>query len=132
MVETYLKSYEDTAFYSYRDEPLPCAPTRRRSDFAYLLKDRLVTVEVDEDAHRYYSRDCECIRILELHEQGQGRALFVVRFNPKASLLPELRQWLLQAFVAPLPSTLLRVDFIGYPAEYDVVAEIMRIAQERL
>ncbi len=131
LVEVYLKSYEDTANYSYLDEALPCAPTRRRGDFVYLLLDRLVIVEVDEQAHRFYSRDCECIRVLELHEQGQGRALFLIRFNPLKHLLPSLRQLLLEAFVAPLPETLLRVDFLGYKREYDVVAEVTRIAAER-
>ncbi len=131
LVEAYLKSYEDTANYSYRDEALPCAPTRRRGDFVYLLKDRLVIVEVDEQAHRFYTTDCECTRVLELHEQGQGRALFLIRFNPLKHLLPSLRQWLLEAFVEPLPDTLLRVDFLGYAREYDVVAEVMRIASER-
>ncbi len=131
LVETYLRGFPDTACYSYRDEPLPCAPTRRRGDFVYLLEDRLVIVEVDEQAHRYYSLECECTRVMELHEQGQGRALFLMRFNPRKWLLPSLRQWLLQAFTSPLPETLLRVDFLGYNSEYDVVAEVMQIANRR-
>ncbi len=97
----------------------------------YLLQDRLVIVEVDEHAHRFYTRDCECIRVLELHEQGQGRALFLLRFKPIKHLLPDLRTWLLQAFVAPLPATLLQVDFLGYKTEYDVVEEVVRIAKDR-
>ncbi len=131
MVNEYLSSFEDTAYYSYQDQALPCAPTQRRGDRVYLLQDRLVIVEVDEDAHRYYNRDCECIRVLELHEQGQGRGVFLLRFNPLKRLLPDLRRWLLEAFVAPLPDTLLQVDFLGYKAEYDVVAEVVRIAAER-
>ncbi len=131
LVETYLKGYEDTAHYSYRDETLPCAPTRRRGDFVYLLADRLVVVEVDEQAHRFYNQDCECTRVLELHEQGQGRALFLLRFNPLKRLLPDLRQCLLRAFTAPLPETLLQVHFLGYKSEYNVAEEVTRIAAER-
>ena len=130
-VESFLCQYDDLKHYSYRDETLPCAPTRRRGDFVYLLSDRVVVLEVDEYAHRYYNQECECVRVLELHEQGQGRALFLVRFNPVKDLLPPLVNLLRECFVAPLPVNLLDVRFLGYKKEYDVVQVVTRLAQER-
>lgn len=132
MVEIFLQSHSDLCNYSYKDQALPCAPTRRRGDFVYILRDRVIILEVDEYAHRYYERGCECIRILELHEQGQGKALFVVRFNPQKKLLQEMARVIHQCFVADLPDNLLSVQFVGYKEEYDVVKEVVRIAQERV
>lgn len=131
MVELYLRRHETLANFSYRDQVLPCAPTRRRGDFVYLLQDRVVILEVDEDEHRNYNQVCEIVRVYELHEAAQGRALILVRFNPIESLLPKLGSLLHECFVQKLPDNLLDVKFLGYNAQYDVVAEGVRIAEER-
>ena len=55
--------------YSYSDETLPCSPNHRRPDFTWVLEDRLVILEVDEDAHRFYNRECELLRVTELRVQ---------------------------------------------------------------
>ena len=131
MVESFLQEQSDLRFYTYRDEPLPCATNKRRGDFVFVLQDRIVILEVDEHAHKFYNRDCECVRVLELHEQGQGKALFLIRFNPKKSLLLKLAGLLRECFISPVPSNLLDVKFLGYKTEYSVVEEVTRIAKER-
>jgi hypothetical protein len=131
MVQTYLEKFNDLKHFSYRDQVLPCAPTRRRGDFVYILHDRIVILEVDEHAHERYNKDCECVRVLELHEQAQGMSLFLLRFNPIKRLLPEMAIMLRRCFQNILPDTLLDVKFIGYSSEYDVVKECVRIAKER-
>lgn len=130
-VENFLLQHQTLRNFTYRDESLPCAPNRRRPDFTYVLPDRVVVLEVDEQEHRYYNKTCECVRVLELHEQAQGKALFVVRFNPLQRLLPELAEALQECFAAPLPDNLLAVRFLGYSAEYDVVAEVVKLSSER-
>ena len=132
MVESFLEEQTDLSLYTYRDEVLPCAPNRRRGDFVFVLQDRTVVLEVDEHAHKFYNQDCECVRVLELHEQAQGKALFLVRFNPKKSLLPKLANLLRQCFTSVLPDNLLDVRFLGYTSEYNVVEEVTRIAEERV
>ena len=78
-----------------------------------MLKDRTVVLEVGEHSHRFYERSYECTRVLDLHEQGQGKALFLVRFNPQQRLLEQLAQVLRKCFSDPLPQTLLGVTFLG-------------------
>ena len=129
-VEVFLQRREDLRVYTYRDQTLPCAPTRRRPDFTYTLYGRIVVLEVDEHCRRYCQQDCECIRVLELREQGQGKALFLIRFNPLQRLLGQLADTLRSCFTAPLPETLLHIRFLGYNSEYSVV-EVTRIARNR-
>jgi hypothetical protein len=133
MVEEFLKSNSTLSLYSYRDEVLPCSPNRRRGDFVYILSDRVVILEVDEYQHRYYNKECECIRVLELHEQGRGLPLFLVRFNPKKSLLGNLARLLLTCFKSSVPETLLEVFFLGYSSEceYDIVKELVKLTKDR-
>ena len=126
MVEDYLKKYDGLGNYSYRDEPLPCAPTRRRPDFTYVLPDRIVILEVDEDAHKFYNRQCECVRILELSEQARGLPIIVLRFNPKKRLLENLKKLLEEQFVSKIEN-IINVVFLGYKEEYDVVKTIMEM-----
>jgi agmatine/peptidylarginine deiminase len=123
MVDEYLQQHDNLKHYSYRDQPLPCAPTRRRPDFTYILPDRVVVLEVDEDAHKFYNRECECIRILELSEQANGLPLVVIRFNPKKRLLHQLKKMLEDEFINSLNS-MIRVVFLGYNEEYDVMETI--------
>lgn len=125
MVEEFLKKQENICHYSYRDEPLPCAPTKRRPDFTYLCKDHVVILEVDEYAHKFYNRECECIRILELSEQAQGLPIVVIRFNPKKKLLKELKR-MLETTILNKPKNMIDVCFIGYEEEYDIIEIVMK------
>ena len=109
---------------------LPCSPNRRRPDFVWILTDRIIILEVDEDAHRHYNRECEIARVTELMEQGRGFPLVLIRFNPKERLLPDLYQLLLRCFEMCVTG-LLEVHFMGYSREYDVVAQIERVASKR-
>jgi hypothetical protein len=131
MVELFLRRHDTLANFSYRDKVIPCAPTVRRGDFVYVLPDRLVILEVDEDEHRNYNKECEIVRIFELHEAARGKALILVRFNPIDSLLPKLASLLHECFTQELPDNLLDVKFLGYTAAYDVVDEGISIAQRR-
>lgn len=87
-------------------------------------------LEVDEDAHRFYNRDCECVRILELSEQAGGLPIIVIRFNPQKKLMNTLKQTLEKIFENRTEG-MIEVIFIGYKNEYDVNEEIERIRHER-
>ena len=126
MVKDYLDEDPNLQHYTYYDETLPCAPNRRRPDFTYILADRIVILEVDEDAHRYYNKECEVRRITELMEQTEGKPLVLLRFNPLKRLLGDMKSTLLRMFDQAL-SGLLQVEFIGYKEEYDVISEMNRL-----
>lgn len=126
MVEEYLHQHENLCHYSYRDEPLPCAPTRRRPDFTYVLPTHIVILEVDEYAHKFYNRECECVRILELSEQARGLPISVIRFNPMKQLLKQLKLMLEQEFEHVQRDQMIYVLFLGYKQEYDVMDVIMK------
>jgi hypothetical protein len=117
--------------YTYYDTSLPCSPNQRRPDFVWVLQDRLVILEVDEHSHRHYNFECEVARITELMEQAGALPIFLVRFNPQEKYLPNLVKLLQDCFNAPI-TNLLHAVFLGYKAEYDVVAEIERIASQRI
>ncbi len=131
MVKAFLDAHIDSlGLYSYNDVMLPCSPNRRRPDFVWLLPDRLVVLEVDEDAHRHYNRECEVARVTELMEQGRALSLVLIRFNPKECLFPDLYQLLQRCFTMRVMG-LLDVHFLGYKREYDVVAQIEMVASKR-
>lgn len=118
--------------YSYHDETLPCSPSRRRPDFVWVLKDRIVILEVDEDAHRFYNRECEVSRVTELMEQTGGLPLVLIRFNPLKSLLNDVRELLVELLTTTHTfASHLEVRFVGYKQEYDMVQEIETLATKR-
>ena len=131
MVYGYLDTHPDERFrhFSYQDTALPCAPTQRRPDRVYILEDRMVVLEVDEGAHRFYQRDCEVVRILEVHEQGRGLPMMMIRFNPKKHLLERLARMLTRAMICDITEPI-TLWFLGYKeAEtYDIVAELNRLS----
>ena len=65
-------------------DPAQCG--RRRPDFLYLIDDeqRVVIVEVDENAHAHYDRRCELTRQAEVASSFGGRPVILIRFNPDA------------------------------------------------
>jgi hypothetical protein len=133
MVKIHLESDTRTANFSYRDQTLPCSPNRRRPDFVYVLEDRIVTVECDENYHRHYNRECEIARITELMEQCHATPLILLRFNPTQRGLPQLTNEVINAFTSDLEQHLFHCKFIAYPAaaEYDPVEEIAKLGQKR-
>jgi hypothetical protein len=131
MVKTFLDQHPRLQHYSYYDQTLPCAPNKRRPDFAWLLEDRLVVLEVDEHAHSLYNKECEVSRITEVHEQGQGRKLLVVRFNPQKRLLDKMASVVEDFITKSLGDDMLQVVFVGYKREYDVLQEIEQVAAKR-
>ncbi len=130
MVKAFLDGNPVLRLYTYHDTTMPCSPNRRRPDFVWVLHDRIIIVEVDEHAHRHYNRECEIARVTELMEQCGALPLFLIRFNPKETLFPELHKVLLNCFTCPVPG-LLDVHFLGYKQEYDVVKEIEMLAIKR-
>ena len=130
MVYGYLDAHASLRHYSYQDTPLPCAPTHRRPDRVYVLQDKMVVLEVDEDAHRFYARDCEVVRILEIHEQGGGLPMTMIRFKPTRELLPRLVETL-EACIAKVPLGPIDVVFLGYLEKetYDIGRELSRMVQ---
>lgn len=130
MVKEYLSSILLGPFTYYHDQTLPCSPNRRRPDFVWVLHDRIVILEVDEDAHRHYNRECEIARITELMEQSRGLPMFLIRFNPLESLLEEVGNVLRDSFTRRV-TALLDVQFIGYKQEYDVAEAIDTLGRMR-
>jgi len=57
-------------------------PSLLRPDLLFVAEDRLVFVEVDEHAHRYYAAERETRRMLELSFQAGMRPAIWIRFNP--------------------------------------------------
>jgi hypothetical protein len=131
MVKDYLDAHpESVGLYSYEDVTLPCSPNRRRPDFVWILPDRMVVLEVDENAHRHYNRECEISRVTEVMEQSRGLPVFLIRFNPRKTLLQKMHEQLMKYFACNVSSYLM-VSFIGYCEEYDVVAEIEALGKKR-
>ena len=82
-VKTYLLGETDLQHFTYSNVSLPCAETSRRPDFCYVLEDRVVVVEVDENEHRYNSMECEVRREQEILESIPKKMyLIMIRFNP--------------------------------------------------
>ena len=134
MVKDFLKKDEYLQMYSYYDSMIVCSGIHRRPDFVYLIfETHVICIEVDEDAHRYYNRDCEIARVSELMQAFGAKPLFLIRFNPLVTLLGELKSTFdafRTAIVTP-ETPMLTVAFIGYKREYDVAAEMERVAEER-
>ena len=88
-VRKYLEDHEDLGNFTYTDTALPCAARNasnaRRADFTYVLEDRVVFLEVDENEHRYNSPDCERRREQQLADSvPEGKHVVLVRYNPLA------------------------------------------------
>ena len=134
MVKDFLDMHEYLNMYTYIDSRIACSDINRRPDFAYLVSNtHAICIEVDEDVHRYYNRDCEIARVSEIMQAFEGKPLFLIRFNPLKTRLKELESTF-DAFrdVQITPETpMLTVAFIGYKREYDVAAEMERVAKER-
>jgi hypothetical protein len=59
------------------------APYRRFLDFHVMIDNTLVVIEVDENQHKYYSKEDEELRINEiLHNIGLDKKMVFIRFNP--------------------------------------------------
>ena len=134
MVKDFMDKDEFMWMYTYYDSRIPCTDINRRPDFIYLVfETHVICIEVDEDAHRYYNRDCEIARVSEIMQACEGKPLFLIRFNPLVRLLGQLKSTF-DAFRTAIitPETpMLTVAFIGYKREYDVAAEMERVARER-
>ena len=114
-------------WYSYRNKKLPCAPTTRFPDFAFVAEEgHVVVLEVDENAHKDYNERCEVARIQELMDVRDVRSLHILRYNPHAfeNLEEDVRKYdiikVLQealasnACVNRKSKTATVIDYIGY------------------
>ena len=95
-VRIYLKLYEDLKQYTYVDNAIPHAPAESLLDFCYVLPDRVVILEVDENEHRYNTPERETRRQLELlNAVPADKHLVIVRFNPnpkRSDMWPAIEQ----------------------------------------
>ena len=111
LVKDFLDKHESLKMYSYYDCRIACSDINRRPDFVYLVSDtHVICIEVDEDSHRYYNRDCEIARVSEIMQACEGKPLFLIRFNPLVSLLGELKSTF-DAFRTDLRSELALCEF---------------------
>ena len=132
MVKDILDKDEILSKYTYYDQTLPCAPNLKRPDFTYVLVDRIVILEVDEHAHRYYNRECEIARITALMEQAGGQPLLLLRFNPLQRCIGEMKHCLVEMMLQTNLEKMLYVEFVGYNGlEYDVVKEMEALSCQR-
>ena len=103
---------------------------RERPDFVYETPTHFLVVEVDENQHRGYTRECETTRMINI-SQSFGMPTIFIRFNPdrykppdgqtqwtKTNRFKTLRGWithLLKPESAPTsPNEFLRVLYICY------------------
>lgn len=81
----YLTSHEDLSLFTYHNVTLPCSRSMKRPDIVYVLSDRVVILEVDEQQHRYASAAlCEREREFQILDDLRAWDLYavLVRFNP--------------------------------------------------
>lgn len=119
-----------------RDRAVPCRPqdmSAFRPDFVWLLEDRVIVLEVDENAHRNYEPVCEVGRLHQLHEAFAPLPLFVLRYNPHAEGAAESGHAIVVSkvqmlFVRALPDTGLHVEYEGY--SHDQIADLDAVENE--
>ena len=116
--------------WTYHDTALPCVRDNKsidnvRGDFVWVLGDRVVILEVDEQVHKFNSPECERRREQELQEGvPRNKFLVLLRFNPASvqtllfEALHTLGEKLKEAFTTP--DVVNAVDgilrfYVGYP-----------------
>ena len=88
-----LEDHDDLKHFTYTDTAFPCAAKNasnvRRADFTYVLEDRVVVLEVDENEHRYNMPECERKREQQLADSVTGGMyVVIIRFNPMPRGIP--------------------------------------------
>lgn len=59
-----------------------------RPDFVYDMSTHVIALEVDENAHRASSYDCENRRVLDIFNSYGGSAVVFIRYNPDTPTFP--------------------------------------------
>ena len=128
-VENGLRDHEDVRLgnFSAHDKALPCGGTSKkyRPDFLWIVSSSYaVVLEVDEDEHKTYDKECEAARIDNLYEglaRDEGiEYMHVVRFNPDqtrvslTSVLERLCEVLDSQFEPECKWCQYAVEFHGY------------------
>ncbi len=91
----YNKLYKQTLLMNYLDSltklPIPnstdktienTACGKERPDRVYDLGDKIIIVECDEHQHKYYSKECEIVRMLNIGQAFGGTPVYFIRWNP--------------------------------------------------
>ena len=81
----YLLEQEDLKYFSQMNVKIACASKADRPDFLWVLPDRVVILEVDENEHKYSSSaTCEREREYRIADalQKEGKYVIMLRFNP--------------------------------------------------
>jgi hypothetical protein len=81
----FLLEQEDLKFFSQMNTKIACAPNADRPDFVWVLQDRVIILECDEQSHKYSgSETCEREREYRIADalKGEGKFVIMIRFNP--------------------------------------------------
>ena len=107
-IKDFLLRDDKLKHFTYSDETLPCSENKERPDITYVLDDRIVVLEIDENEHRYNNAECETRREQRMVDVASenGKILIVVRCNPNPkgkdatfkTVFENLRKKLLEAF----------------------------------
>ena len=106
--------------------PFENPSSNKRPDFTYLMIDRVVIVEFDEDAHRSYYPEQEINRLVELRSvcSAKQRPLTVIRVNSNKYNISMVIRLLEECCTGNKPHSCI-VHYVGYPlVRYTQVSEI--------
>ena len=81
----YLLEQEDLKHFSQMNTKISCAPNADRPDFLWVLEDRVIILECDENQHKYASSaTCEREREYRIADalRDAGKFVVLIRFNP--------------------------------------------------
>lgn len=85
--QTKVKNWLDSSKFNYTSYDKIITETncgRKRPDFVFNSKDRrhLIVLEVDENQHKSYPEECECIRMINLTNEVWGNIMYI-RYKPR-------------------------------------------------
>ena len=106
--------------------PFENPSSNKRPDFTYLMIDRVVIVEFDEDAHRSYYPEQEINRLVELRNvcSAKQRPLTVIRVNSNKYKIDTVIELIEKCCTGDKHQSCV-VHYVGYPlARYTQVSEI--------
>ncbi len=81
-IKKLLELNEMTYAHDKRLEYTTCNGDRQRPDFLFDCHSHYVVIEVDEDQHSSYSKECEITRMKNLGQQTGGVPMWFIRYNP--------------------------------------------------
>jgi len=77
-----IKELEEEFKIDQTDRRIQGGCSKRRPDVVIDRFSHVVIVEIDEDQHKYYNKECEQQRINDLYQDFGYRPIVMIRFNP--------------------------------------------------